>query len=94
MQWLTQLARRLEAGEAVVLLTVLDTRGSVPRERGTKMLVTAEHSYGTIGGGNLSISACSRHANGWPSLTEPAGGAPPGAFHWEPRWANAVAAWW
>ena len=39
--------------EAVVLATVLDTRGAVPRHRGAQMLVAAKHSIGTVGGGRL-----------------------------------------
>ncbi|RVU82848.1 xanthine dehydrogenase accessory protein XdhC [Leucothrix sargassi] len=36
-----------------VLITVLQTKGSVPRETGTKMVVTAQGIQGTIGGGHL-----------------------------------------
>lgn len=39
--------------EAWVLVTVLDTRGSTPREKGSKMVVTASSIYDTIGGGQL-----------------------------------------
>ena len=49
-KWLHQLAT-LETD--AVLITVLDTKGSVPREAGTKMLVTPTDIQGTIGGGNL-----------------------------------------
>lgn len=41
-------------GEAVVLCTVVRTRGSVPRHPGAKMLVRADGSIdGTIGGGEM-----------------------------------------
>ena len=46
------LARRLES-EAVVVATVLSTRGATPRKRGTRMLVTATDTEATIGGGEL-----------------------------------------
>jgi xanthine dehydrogenase accessory factor len=39
----------------VVLVTVICTRGSVPRETGTKMLVTQSRVFGTIGGGNFEF---------------------------------------
>jgi xanthine dehydrogenase accessory factor len=41
-------------GEAVVLCTVVSTRGSVPRHPGAKMLVRADGSIdGTVGGGEM-----------------------------------------
>ena len=46
------LARRLQS-EAVVVATVLSTRGATPRKRGTRMLVTATDTEATIGGGEL-----------------------------------------
>lgn len=43
-----------EAGETVVLATVIKARGSVPRHAGAKMLVYADgRTSGTIGGGEL-----------------------------------------
>ena len=40
-----------------VEITVLETRGSVPREAGTRMWVSAAEARGTIGGGNLEYTA-------------------------------------
>jgi xanthine dehydrogenase accessory factor len=40
-----------------VLVTVARTEGSVPREAGTKMLVTASAQYDTVGGGHLEHKA-------------------------------------
>ena len=40
-----------------VLVTVLGTRGSTPRDCGTKMVVTRTKSYATIGGGHLEFKA-------------------------------------
>jgi xanthine dehydrogenase accessory protein XdhC len=55
------LARRLEtllaAGEPAVLVTVAEARGSTPRAAGTRMLVTAQRFYGTVGGGRLEWEA-------------------------------------
>jgi xanthine dehydrogenase accessory factor len=38
-------------------IRVVDTRGSVPREAGTRMWVGERETHGTIGGGNLEYSA-------------------------------------
>ena len=40
-----------------VLVTVLDVRGHAPREAGAKMVVTADRTWGSVGGGNLERSA-------------------------------------
>lgn len=53
--WAGKLAELLARNPAVVLLTVTETKGSVPREAGTKMLVAAGESFGTIGGGHLEF---------------------------------------
>ncbi len=49
--WLTP------AGEPAVLVTVARAEGSVPREAGTHMLVTATGQFDTIGGGHLEHKA-------------------------------------
>jgi xanthine dehydrogenase accessory factor len=48
---------RLARGTATVVVDVVRTRGSVPREAGTRMLVDADAIAGTIGGGNLEWHA-------------------------------------
>jgi len=45
------------AGVAAVWVEVSDTQGSVPRERGARMLVSAQQTAGTIGGGHLELKA-------------------------------------
>ena len=40
-------------GQTAVLVTVVNVKGSTPREAGAKMLVTAQEMFGSIGGGNL-----------------------------------------
>jgi xanthine dehydrogenase accessory factor len=40
-----------------VVVEVVDHRGSVPRERGTRMLVGTRDVFGTIGGGHLELQA-------------------------------------
>jgi len=49
--WLTP------AGEPAVLVTVARAEGSVPREAGTHMLVTASGQFDTVGGGHLEHKA-------------------------------------
>ena len=49
--------RLLSQGHAAVLITVTQAQGSVPREAGTRMLVTAEDAFATIGGGHLEWKA-------------------------------------
>ena len=55
--WLPVLARLCASGTPGVLVTVAATRGSVPREAGTKMVVTEDATFGTIGGGQLEYEA-------------------------------------
>jgi xanthine dehydrogenase accessory factor len=55
--WLPLLVRLSGSGTPAVLVTVVDTRGSVPREAGTKMVVADEATFGTIGGGRLEYEA-------------------------------------
>lgn len=51
-------AKTLEnSGRPYVMITVLGARGSTPRDSGTKMLVSEERNYCTIGGGHLEYKA-------------------------------------
>lgn len=43
-------------GESFVLVTLVGAAGSTPRSSGTKMVVSAEHIYDTIGGGHLEFA--------------------------------------
>ena len=45
------------AGKPAVIVEVLSTQGSVPREAGTRMLVAGDAVAGTIGGGHLELQA-------------------------------------
>jgi xanthine dehydrogenase accessory factor len=54
MSILSRLAECERKGEAVVLCTVIDTTGSIPRHTGSKMLVFPDGKIeGTIGGGDM-----------------------------------------
>ncbi len=60
-EWIEQLSDLTATNEAVVMLTIVGIRGSAPREVGARMIVTAEESIGTIGGGQLEHQ-CTRIA--------------------------------
>ncbi len=55
--WIDALLRCRARGERAVLVSVVSTRGSVPRGPGTRMVVTTAAIEGTIGGGRLEHSA-------------------------------------
>ncbi len=50
-------SRCLAVDAAFVIVTVTETAGSTPRERGAMLVVTADASAGTIGGGRLEWQA-------------------------------------
>ncbi|HSA80853.1 MAG TPA: xanthine dehydrogenase accessory protein XdhC [Geminicoccaceae bacterium] len=54
------LRQLLAAQQPVVLVRVAKAKGSTPREAGVGMLVTADATHGTIGGGRLEWEATSR----------------------------------
>ena len=55
--WL-QAAKELEdKGENYVIVTLIGTSGSTPRASGTKMVVSQDNIYATIGGGHLEFKA-------------------------------------
>lgn len=56
-EWLPILTDLTNQGVPCVLVTVTEAKGSTPRETGTKMIVTAEKTFGTIGGGTLEFQA-------------------------------------
>ncbi|HLD65849.1 MAG TPA: xanthine dehydrogenase accessory protein XdhC [Pseudomonas sp.] len=55
--WISALADLQQQGQACVLVTIIEERGSTPRNAGSKMLVTAERIFETIGGGHLEHKA-------------------------------------
>nr|WP_086933565.1 xanthine dehydrogenase accessory protein XdhC [Agarilytica rhodophyticola] len=48
------------SGEAWVLATVIGTQGSTPRDCGTKMVITENLAYDTLGGGQLEFNIIAR----------------------------------
>lgn len=59
-RWSEALHEGLNAGQPLVLITVLATAGSTPRDAATKMVVTAAEQWDTIGGGHLEYRAVER----------------------------------
>jgi xanthine dehydrogenase accessory factor len=60
MDWLQALQDLRSAGLPSVLATVTEARGHAPREAGAKMVVGAESTWGSIGGGNLEATVIDR----------------------------------
>lgn len=60
MTWMTTAAELRKERVPAVLVTLADVRGHAPREAGAKLIVTAEGLHGTIGGGNLEMTAVTR----------------------------------
>ena len=56
-QWINALADHQSRGEACVLVTIIEERGSTPRNAGSKMVVTTDRIFETIGGGHLEFKA-------------------------------------
>jgi len=59
------------ARRPAVVVEVVQTQGSVPREAGTRMLVAADEVLGTIGGGHLELQAIARARRLLQGLPEP-----------------------
>ena len=55
--WVAAVAQLQAQRQDYVLITLLGSRGPTPRDGGTKMVVSASGSYGTIGGGHLELKA-------------------------------------
>jgi len=55
--WLSALEALRREGVPAVLVTVASVKGSVPRGPGTKMVITGDVLFGTIGGGHLEYVA-------------------------------------
>ena len=60
MNWIQALGDVEKSGQAWVIATVIGTQGSAPRESSSKMIITQEHSFDTIGGGQLEYAVCQK----------------------------------
>jgi xanthine dehydrogenase accessory factor len=57
VSWLSAVQSLREQRRAGVLVTVTGVRGHAPRDAGAKMVVAADDSWGSVGGGNLEATA-------------------------------------
>lgn len=60
MSWVQALSEVEKTGQAWVIATVIGTHGSAPRESSSKMVITQDHSFDTIGGGQLEYAVCQK----------------------------------
>ena len=60
MDWLSAVEQLRRDGLPGVLVTVIKVRGHAPRDAGAKMVVGADHTWGSVGGGNLEEVAVQR----------------------------------
>ena len=58
--WAQAIAALEQSGTDYVIATVLGTSGSTPRASGTKMVITGENIYDTLGGGHLEYKVIER----------------------------------
>ncbi|NLS14629.1 xanthine dehydrogenase accessory protein XdhC [Vibrio sp. SM6] len=64
LNWLNACHALSQTGEPYCLVTVLADVGSVPRARGTKMVITPQSQYDTLGGGNLEYQVIAQAREG------------------------------
>jgi xanthine dehydrogenase accessory factor len=55
MTWARQALDLIARGEPVAMVTLAHVAGSAPRDAGTRMIVSRDAIFGTVGGGNLEL---------------------------------------
>ena len=55
MKWFDAVQQCQQSGVAYTLITVLGCTGSTPRDQGSKMVITGEATFDSIGGGHLEF---------------------------------------
>ena len=55
-RWFDAVQHCEQTGIAYVLATILGTTGSTPRDPGSKMVITADTTFDTLGGGHLELT--------------------------------------
>lgn len=55
MNWSAAIQHCEKIGSGYVIATIINTQGSTPRDGGSKMVIDAEYTYDTIGGGQLEF---------------------------------------
>lgn len=56
VRWFEAINRCQQKGESCVIATVMGSAGSVPRDPGAKMVITADDQFDTLGGGQLEFN--------------------------------------
>ncbi len=57
LSWFEAVNSLKSKGEAFILLTIISVHGSTPRNSGTKMVVSVNDNFDTIGGGHLEFKS-------------------------------------
>lgn len=55
LNWSAAIQHCQQRGSGYVIATIINTQGSTPRDGGSKMVITADTCYDTIGGGQLEF---------------------------------------
>ena len=57
IRWHERALSALDKDDRIAMIQIVDVSGSAPRDTGTRMFVSRDGQWGTIGGGNLEFSA-------------------------------------
>lgn len=68
--WLDACAHLEQLGQSYAIATVVAYAGSVPRETGSKMVISESAQFDTIGGGNLEFQVIQRARHGLKTHTQ------------------------
>ena len=55
LNWSAAIQHCQQSGSGYVIATIINTQGSTPRDGGSKMVITTDTTYDTIGGGQLEF---------------------------------------
>jgi xanthine dehydrogenase accessory factor len=55
LNWSAAIQHCQQSGSGYVIATIINTQGSTPRDGGSKMVITTDATYDTIGGGQLEF---------------------------------------
>lgn len=55
LNWSRAIDQCADSGRGYVIATIVNTQGSTPRDGGSKMVIDAEETYDTVGGGQLEF---------------------------------------
>ncbi|UTA48282.1 xanthine dehydrogenase accessory protein XdhC [Simiduia sp. 21SJ11W-1] len=58
LKWAQAINHCQQAGRGYVIATIVHAQGSTPRDGGSKMVIDNQHTYDTLGGGQLEFMVC------------------------------------